>query len=111
MSTKPPECWAIDPQASGLRVAVSPTKTLLLPFNQFLFAELTAEDKEQRLELNFATHQVLIHGQNLRRIEIAMQRMELSLITKVSTNYQPVVNSGQPLVLKIGLTEISPSKR
>jgi len=101
MSTKSPECWAIDPQARGLRVEVSPERELMLPFDQFAFAELTTDEREQRLEINFATHQILIHGQNLRRIETALQRMELSFIAKVSTNYQTVVKQGQPLILKI----------
>jgi len=106
MSTKPPECWAIDPQARGLRVEVSPEQELLLPFDQFVFAELTTGGKEQRLQIHFATHQVLIDGQNLRRIENAMQRMELGFVAKVSTNYQPVVAQGQPLIYKITVTEI-----
>lgn len=101
MSTKSRECWAIDPQARGLRIEISSERSLILPFDQFAFAELTIDGKEQRLQINFATHQILIHGQNLRRIETAMQRMELSFIAKVSTNYQAVVNQGQPLILKI----------
>jgi hypothetical protein len=107
MSTKAPECWAIDPQARGLRVEVSPEQELLLPFDQFVFAELTTDGKEQRLQIHFATHQVLIHGQNLRRIENAMQRMELGFVAKVSTNYQPIVTQGQPLILKIVVTEMT----
>jgi hypothetical protein len=105
MSTKSPECWAIDPQVDGLRVEVSPEQELLLPFDQFAFAELTTDGKEQRLQINFATHQILIHGQNLRRIETAMQRMELSFIAKASTNYQAVVAQGQSLILKIVVVE------
>ena len=101
MNTKSPECWAIDPQARGLRVEVAPERELVLPFDQFAFAELMVDGKEQRLQINFATHQILIHGQNLRRIETALQRMELSFIAKVSTNYQAVVAQGQPLILKI----------
>ena len=101
MNTKSPECWAIDPQARGLRVEISPEQELLLPFDQFAFAELTTDGKEQRLQIHFATHLVLIHGQHLRRIENAMQRMELSFIAKVSTNYQFVVTQGQPMILKI----------
>jgi len=103
MSTKSPEYWAIDPQAHGLRIEVSPERSLMLPFDQFAFSELTVDDKEQRLQINFATHQILIHGQNLRRIETAMQRMELSFIAKVSTNYQAVVSQGQPLILRIAV--------
>lgn len=77
----------------------------MLPFDQFAFSELTVDGKEHRLQINFATHQILIHGQNLRRIETAMQRMELSFIATVSTNYQAVVRQGQPLILKIVLVQ------
>jgi hypothetical protein len=106
MNTKPPECWAIDPQARGLRVEVSPEQELLLPFDQFAFAELTTAGREQQLQIHFATHRVLIHGQNLRRIENAMQRMELNFVAKVSTNYQSVVTQGEPLIFKILVIQV-----
>jgi hypothetical protein len=101
MSTKSPECWAIDPQVDGLRVETSPGCAVTLPFNQFAFAESTIEDKKQRLKFVFATHEILIEGQNLRRIEIAMQKRELASVAKLSTNYQSLVNQGQPVILKI----------
>jgi hypothetical protein len=112
MSTKSPECWAIDPQVDGLRVETSPGCAITLPFNQFAFAESTIDDKEQRLKILFATHEILIEGQNLRRIEIAMQKRELSFVAKLSTNYHPLVNQGQPVILKILVNEIvAPSKK
>jgi hypothetical protein len=111
MSTKSPECWAIDPQARGLRVIVSPELSLTLPFDQFAFAELATGDREQRLKILFGTHEVSIHGQNLRRLEIAMQRMELSFIAQASTGYERTANPGQPLILKIAVTEIIPPKK
>ena len=111
MSTKSPECWAIDPQASGLRVEVSPDKDILLPFDQFVFAELTTEGQEHLLQMHFATHQVLVHGQNLRRIQNAMQHKELSFVAKVSANYQEIVNPGQPIILKIEVIAEKPAAR
>ena len=90
----------------GLRVETSPGCAITLPFNQFAFAESTIDDKEQRLKILFATHEILIEGHNLRRIEIAMQKRELSFVAKVSTNYQPLVNQGQPVILKITVNEI-----
>ena len=36
-------------------------------------AESEIDGKDQRLKLFFATHEILIEGHNLRRIEIAMQ--------------------------------------
>jgi hypothetical protein len=78
MSTKTPECWASDPNARAVRIEVSPEESLLLPFDQFTFAELKNDGKEQQLRLVFATHEVSLRGHSLRRIETAMQRMELS---------------------------------
>jgi hypothetical protein len=95
----------------GLRVETSPRREITLPFNQFAFAELTTDGKEQRLQIHFATHLVLIHGQHLRRIENAMQRMELTFIARMSTNYQSVVTQGQPLILKIMVNEIVPQNK
>ena len=111
MSTKSPECWAIDPQVDGLRVETAPGRAITLPFNQFAFAESTIDDKEHRLKILFATHEILIEGHNLRRIEIAMQKRELSFVAKVSTNYQPLVNQGQPVILKIAVIEIVPHNK
>ena len=111
MSTKSPECWAIDPQVDGLRVEISPEREITLPFNQFAFAELTIDRKEQWLKIVFATHEILIEGQNLRRIEIAMQKRELAFVAKLSTNYHPLINQGQPVILKIMVTEAQPPNK
>lgn len=105
MSAKSPECYTIDPNADCLRVEISATRSLLLPFDQFAFSELSTDDKEQRLRLVFATHEVLISGHVLRRIEAAMQRLELSLITRLSDRYHALVAEGQPKIRDIVVTE------
>jgi hypothetical protein len=108
MSTKPPECWASDPQARALRVEISSERSLLLPFDQFSFSELTVEGKKQRLRLVFTTHEVVVHGHALRRIETAMQRMQLLFLSKVPVNYRPLVEEGQPVILEILANEVQP---
>lgn len=111
MSTKSPECWEIDPQAHGLRVVISSKRSLNLPFDQFAFGELSTEDTGQRLKLLFGTHEIVVDGQNLQRLDIAMQRMELSLIAVASTAFERTANPGQPVILKIDVTEIIPTKK
>jgi len=44
-TTKPPECWASDANARALRVETAPGRALLLPFDQFVFAECHTEEK------------------------------------------------------------------
>jgi hypothetical protein len=90
-------------------VEASPEQSLLLPYNQFNFSELTSDGKEQRLRLVFATHEVVVSGYALRRVEAAMQRMELSFISKVPIKYRPLFGEGQPVILEILATEAKPA--
>jgi hypothetical protein len=104
-STKTPECWASDPNAEALRIEVTPGHSLLLPHDQFMFAELTGDGDEQNLKLVFAAHEVLIRGRHLRRIETVIQRMELSLLTVLPGNQRNLISAGQPVVLEITVKE------
>ena len=106
MSTKSPECWANDPQARGVRVEISADHSLLLPHDEFAFSELKSESDEQQLRLVFAMHEVLVRGHSLRRIETAMQRSELSLLTALSGKQRSLVPDGQPVVVEIVVTEM-----
>lgn len=105
MNTKSAECWGNDPEAKGLRVELSADRSLLLPFDQFLLAELTAEGKEQRLRLVFASHEILVQGNSLRRIETAMQRLELSHLARVPGSYRSATVENQPVIREITVTE------
>ena len=105
MSTKSPECWASDPQAEALRIEVTPERSLLLPHDQFMFAELTSGGGEQNLKLVFAAHEVSIRGHHLRRIETVMQRMELSLLAKIPVSQRNLITEGQSVILEIVVTE------
>ena len=106
MNTKSPECYATDPQAECLRVEIAPGRSLLLPLDQFAFAEFTVESKEQLLHLSFATHEIVVRGNALRRIEAAMHRLELSFIAPLPTKYHPLLAEGQPKIREIMVTEM-----
>ena len=81
---------------------------MLLPHSDFAFAELKSEEKEQSLRLVFAEHGVLIRGYCLRRIETALQLMELAFITPLSAKYHSLVPEGQPRIQEITVTEVKP---
>jgi hypothetical protein len=106
MSTKTPECWASDASAKALRIEISPEKALLLKFDHLISAEFENGEKQQTLRLFFATHEVVVRGHALRRIETALQRLELSYLAAVPSNYRSVMNDGQPVVREILVTEV-----
>ncbi len=111
MSTKPPECWANDPEARAVRIELSTDRSLLLPHDEFAFAEFKREGKEQTLRLVFSMHEVLVRGHSLRRIETAMQRLELSSLTTLPANQRSLIPDGQPVVLEIIVTEIKDAEK
>ena len=111
MNTKTPECWSSDPNAHGVKIELSSERSLLLPFDQFAFAELKTEGKQQHLRLVFATHEVLIRGNALRRIETTMQRMELSFLATLSSSERKLIAEGQPVISEITVTEMNPSEK
>ena len=80
----------------------------MLPFDQFAFGELKTEGKQQHLRLVFATHEVLIRGNALRRIETTMQRMELSFLATLSSSERKLIAEGQPVIVEISVTETKP---
>jgi hypothetical protein len=108
MNTKSPECYTTEPQARCLRVEFSPGRLLLLPLDQFVFAEFTIDDKEQLLHLSFATHEIMVRGNALRRIEAALHRLELCFLTTLPAKYHPLLAEGQPRIREIMVTEIKP---
>src|SRR5580658_11021474 len=101
MNTKTPECYTTDSQARCLRVEMTATLFLVLPLDQFVFAELTNEDKEQKLRLVFATHEIIISGHVLQRIETAIHRLELSGLMKLPEKYDALISENQPKVREI----------
>ena len=80
----------------------------LLPLDQFAYAEYDADGKEQLLHLSFATHEIIVRGHALRRIETALHRLELSFITPLPSKYHSLVAEGQPRIREIVVTEIKP---
>lgn len=78
----------------------------MLPFDQFAFAELKSEGKKQHLRLVFATHEVSVRGNALRRIETTMQRMELSFLAVLPSSQRSLISDGQPVIHEIVVTEV-----
>ena len=83
-------------------------RIFLLPLDQFAFAEITNDEKEQLLHLSFASHEVMVRGRALRRIETALHKLELSFLMALPAKYHPLVPDGQPKIRDIVVTEIKP---
>ena len=92
MDTRPPECFSTDPRARGLRVELSPQHSLVLPYEHFVYSELKAEKESDTLKLLFVTHEVIISGYMLRRVESGIQTRELAWIAARPDRYRTQSN-------------------
>ena len=110
MSTKTPECWANDPHAHCVRIEITADELLELPHDEFMYSHLKREGENQTLRLVFVTHEVLVRGQALRRIDTAINRMELSLLTKLPDSQRSLIADGQPVISEIVVTETTEQK-
>ena len=92
METKPPECFSSDPRARGLRIELSPQHSLVLPYEHFVYSELKADKESDTLKLLFVTHEVVISGYMLRRVENGIQTRELAWIAARPERYRQQAN-------------------
>ena len=81
MNTTSLECYGCDPRARAIRFETSARHWLILPHEQLVYADLEMADAEDRLTLVFVTHEVVLIGHLLKRLEGAILERELAWIT------------------------------
>jgi len=102
MDNKPPECFACDPRARGVRVDISPQKSVVLPHEHFVYAEFMADEQIDLLKLVFVTHEVILTGHLLRRIETAIVNRDLSWLCARPEKFH-VQNSDRPFITNLAV--------
>ncbi|PYK97629.1 MAG: hypothetical protein DME19_15670 [Verrucomicrobia bacterium] len=107
MNTKPPECWALQPQARGLRVELTPDHSFVVPYEHFIYSEYLDREGEEVLKLVFATHEIVLNGKLLRRVEAALHKRELASVAAVAEKFRSVLEDTQPFIQEIAV--ISPT--
>ena len=106
MLTKPPECWSTDPNAHALKVEVSADRSVLLPFEHLLFSDLVVSSDAQELHLSFVTHEVVVIGSCLRKIEAALQRKDLAHLAVTDRSNSRLLDDAQPTIRQIAVSRI-----
>lgn len=100
MDNKPPECFACDARARGVRIDLSPQKSIVLPHEHFVCAEYSAEQSVELLKVKFMAHEVTLAGYQLRRIENAILNRDLSWLCALPEKFR-IQNSDRPFITKL----------
>ena len=104
MSIKPPECWRLDPQARALRVETSIGHSILLPFEHLVVSAFDNGDDGETLKMEFSSHEILLRGVGLKRVEAALQRRELAEVSVLPLRFRESTPKGHPIIHEIQVT-------
>ena len=108
MNANTPECWSTDPNARSVLIELASDHSVLLALDHFTFSELTRERGEEQLRLVFASHEVLIRGNCLERIESAMQTGKLSFVRRLPAHVKHLIKDRHPMISEISVSEVQP---
>jgi hypothetical protein len=108
-------CYDIDPTVATLNVFADNEHSYLLPYAQFLYAEMIpnpALEKEadappQKLVICFALAEITVLGSGLKSLERAIQKYELKLVKSVDRHFAAALKTHVATVA-ITLTKETP---
>jgi len=108
-------CYDIDPTVATLNVFADDEHSYLLPYAQFLYAEMIpnpALEKEadappQKLVICFALAEITVLGSGLKSLERAIQKYELKLVKSVDRHFAAALKTHVATVA-ITLTKETP---
>ena len=95
------ESWAKDTQAQALRLELADESCYLFPYAHLIFASLERSDNEELLRVSFTTHEIHIHGRNLRSLALAVQKLSVDWIRELPSRYQELAIPDGTLATKI----------
>jgi hypothetical protein len=82
-----PDCYGTKERATKLRVDASGGAAWLLPWPNFLSSRLDEEGDQERLVLAFQGYEVVLHGENLRKLVEMIENAHLASLCPMPGQY------------------------
>ncbi len=98
-------CWNKDAQAQALRVETN-CRVFIFPFTHIVFVVLKTSPKGDELRVSLTTHDVHVHGRNLREIALAFQKFAVEWIAAVPPRFAPLAARESAFIESIAVIEI-----
>ncbi len=98
-------CWNKDMQAQALRVEAE-GQIFIFPFTHLVFAVLNSSASAEELRVSLTTHEIRIHGRNLREIALALQKLAVDWIRPIPSRFVTLAEKGASVIEKIDVTDL-----
>jgi len=90
-------------------VELSADHSFVLPYEHFIYSEFVEREGRESLKLVFATHEIILNGSLLRRVEAALQKRELASVAAVAEKFRSVLGEAQPFIHEIAVISPTPA--
>ncbi|MEO8350200.1 MAG: hypothetical protein ABI680_00625 [Chthoniobacteraceae bacterium] len=98
--------WSKDGQVQALRVEAE--ATYVFPYSHLVFVRLSVSEREEELRISLSTHDVLVHGRNLREVALAFQKLAVEWIMATPARYAPLKRLDSAHIERIEVIELEP---
>jgi len=80
-------CWERDCQTQALRVELADGSSYVFPYTRLAFVRYESGNDHDTLRLRSDTHEVQIVGENLRPVELALQKYAVDWVKVLPERY------------------------
>ena len=99
-------CWERDYQTQALRVELADGSSYVFPYARLAFVQYESGNDHDTLRLRSDTHEVQIIGENLRPVELALQKFAVDWVKVLPERYDLQTSDDSVRISRITVTEL-----
>ncbi|MGD1019859.1 MAG: hypothetical protein ABSA12_11150 [Verrucomicrobiia bacterium] len=99
-------CWERDFQTQALRVELADESSYVFPYTRLAFVRFEPGNDHDTVRLRSDTHEIQIVGENLRSLELALQKFAVDWVKGLSERYDLQTSDDPVRITKITVSEL-----
>ncbi len=99
-------CWNRDYQTQALRVELADGSSYVFPYTRLAFVRFEPGNEHDTVRLRSDTHEIQIVGENLRPVELALQKFAVDWVKGLPERYVSQTDDDCPWITRITVTEL-----
>ena len=100
-----PACWQREAPCPCLRIETSPNESHIFPYQHLVSASLISAEQKETLRLSVSSHDVELHGRNLRTLLLAVQDFAVKWVRAMPERYHTLAAADDGLITDIRIED------
>ncbi len=99
-------CWNRDYQTQALRVELADGSSYVFPYTRLAFVRFESGSDHDTLKLRSDTHEIQVIGENLRPVELALQKFAVDWVKGLAERYDIEPSDDSVRITSITVNEL-----